>query len=222
MNFMPRDSSPNEGIRKAIPVRTVTAQGLITTYRYRIVFGIRFRWPRGRPPEMSLFASINPIKPGAPANDAKTGRRDFDPYGDYAFKVQIEGVTDDKLTAHFQKFDGFDMEIETIEYKTGEDAHAHKRNGVPKYSTIKLSKGFIKNKKLWDWCEQTAKGKLERKNVTITVIGEDRDDKTALAQFNFIGCWPSKWSGLRLDGKGSGTMVEEIELVVDYVENKSS
>lgn len=217
MNFMPRETEGHTGVRKAIAVRQVTAMGMVTTYRYRFVFGVRFRWPRGRPPEMSLFASINPVKPGQPAVDKKTGRREFDPYADYGFAVEIGSLVKDGIAAHFQKFDGFDMEIEAIEYKTGDDPHVHKRPGVPKYSTIKLSKGTLKSRVLWDWCMRTAAGKLERHNITIHVLSEDRDKKHSEVSYSFIGCWPTKWSGVRLDGKGSGTLVEDIEFAVDYV-----
>jgi len=214
--FSLRDVGSEGGSRQPIPVRQVTVMGLITTYRYTAVFGFRFRWPRGAPPAMSLFAMINPTKPGKPAV-GKEGKREFDPYPDYAFKVQIEGITKDALSAHFQKFDGFDMEIEAIEWKAGEDAHVHKRPGVPKYSNIKLSKGIIDNRALWDWCQDTANGKLKRCNVTISVLKETRDEKEPLVSYDFIGCWPTKWSGLRLDGKGNGTLVEDLELAVDYV-----
>ena len=29
--------------------------------------------------------------------------------------------------------------------------------------------------------------------------------------------WPSNWSGFKLDGKGQGSLVEEIELVTECV-----
>lgn len=217
VNFMPRDTTSTPGSRVPIPVRQVTVMGLVTTYRYRVVAGIRISFQRGRPPEMSLFAFINPVKPGKPATESSSGRRDFDPYPDYAFKVQIEGILKDDLSAHFQKFDGFDVEVEAIEYKTSTDPHLHKRPGVPKYSTIKLSKGIIDNRELWTWCMETAQGKLTRRNITITVLNEDRDKGKTLVAYDFLGCWPSKWSGLRLDGKGQGTLVEDIEFAVDEI-----
>lgn len=216
-NFMPRDTASTPGSRAPLAVRRVTAMGLVTTYRYRFVLGFRISFQRGRPPEMSLFASINPVSPGKPATDANSGRRNFDPYPDYAFKVQIEGIMANKLAAHFQKFDGFDVEVEAIEYKTSTDPHVRKRPGVPKYSTIKLSKGIIDNRELWNWCMKTAQGELTRRNITITVLNEDRDEKTTLVAYDFIGCWPTKWSGLRLDGKGQGTLVEDIEFAVDEI-----
>jgi phage tail-like protein len=167
--------------------------------------------------EMSLLFSASVTKPGSVAAPGKP--RPFDHFPDYAFKVEIADLMVDKPIAHFQKFDGLDLEIEAIEYKTGDDPHAHKRPGVPKYGNIKLSKGVIANQKLWDWCMDVAKGTLKRRNITITVLDEARDKP--LQTLDCIGCWPTKWTGLRLDGKSDGALIEEIEFAIDYATIKT-
>jgi phage tail-like protein len=218
MGFTIRDVGSNKGQLTPIPVRKLKGTVLVTTYRYRIVFGFRFKWPRGRPPEMSLFFSINPVKPGKPA--VSNGQREFDYYPGYAFAVEIEGLKTDGEAARFQKFDGFDMEVESLEYRAGDDksAFGHARPGMAKHGRIKLTKGYIKDTQLWDWCNETGQGKLTRRNVTVHVLPETRDKAKPLVSYNFIGCWPVKWSGLRLDGSSANAIVEELELVVDYGE----
>jgi|GEM_PF-582261 len=202
-----------------VRVPDVAANGSTIISNHRISYGIRMALGRNGAPGVSAFASIHPTKPNQ-YTEGNGGRREFDPYPDFAFKVNIEGITKNDLSGHFQKFDGFDLEVEAIEYKSGADAHVHKRPGVPKYSTIKLSKGLIDDRGLWDWCMKTARGDLERHNITITVLADTHEDTSTkpLVAYNFIGCWPSKWSGLRLDGKGQGTVVEDLEFVVDYIE----
>jgi len=212
MGFQIRESDSGAGA--SVKSRTyIGSSGVLRSMSFTFSAGVRIRLGRNAAIEMSLLFSMSVGKPGAPAKPGTP--RPFDHYPDYAFKVEIAGLMSDKPAAHFQKFDGFDLEIETIEYKTGTDAHAHKRPGVPKYGNIKLSKGVIDNKALWDWCMDVAKGKLVRRNITVTVLNEARTE--ALKTFDFIGCWPTKWAGLRLDGKGTGVLVEDLEFVVDYV-----
>jgi phage tail-like protein len=211
MGFQIRESDPKVG-GSVKTKTTIGKSGVIRSMSFTFSMGVLIRLGRNAAIEMSLLFSLNVGAPGAPAAPGKP--RPFDHYPDYAFKVEIVGIMGDKPAAHFQKFDGFDLEVEAIEYKTGTDAHAHKRPGVPKYGNIKLSKGVIENKALWDWCMDVAKGDLKRRNITITVLDEARDK--ALKTFDFIGCWPTKWAGLRLDGKGSGALVEDLEFVVDY------
>ncbi len=214
--FQVRESSPKSGSVSKMKSR-VTKQGIIRSMSYTFSAGVVIRLGRKAAIELSLLFAINPVKPGKPAAPGEP--RPFDHFPDYAFKVEIAGLMTDKPAAHFQKFDGLDLEIEAIEYKTGDDPHAHKRPGVPKYGNIKLSKGVIANQKLWDWCMEVAKGKLERRNITITVLNESREK--ALQTIDCIGCWPTKWTGLRLDGKGGGALVEELEFVIDYATVKA-
>ncbi len=195
-----------------IPKRTVTVMGLVVTYAFVAVAWTRIMINRSYSP-ISLLSSFEPTSPGKPVKGAFSGRRTFDPYGDFAFHVQIEGIG----AGAFQKFDGIDVEIDEIEYMDSLDTHPHKRPGIHRYGNLKLTKGVIANKAMWDWCQKIMSGKIERKNGTIHVLNDKHDKNSPEISYNFIQAWPRKWTGLRLDGKGSATLVEEIELVVDYV-----
>lgn len=148
---------------------------------------------------------------GTAAKGAKTGRREHDPYGDFNFVVEIGGI---KLGA-FQKVDGLDVEIDQIEYKDSMDPHPRKRPGIHRYGNIKLTKGMVDSTLIWDWCKRIMDGDIDRQNGTIHVMPETGDKTQADVSYHFYAAWPCKWSGLRVDGKGTGTLVEELELCID-------
>ena len=60
-------------------------------------------------------------------------------------------------------------------------------------------------------------GNTERKNGSIHVLADTHDTGSPEITYNFFQAWPCKWTGLKLDGKGTATLVEELELCVDYV-----
>jgi phage tail-like protein len=212
MSFMTTASNPNVGWVPApgdIRLKQMRLKQKRSAFSANVV--IQLGWNVAI--EMSLLFGTSTSTPGAVA--APGGPREFDHFPDYAFKVECDKFGQ----ARFQKFDGLDLEVEALEYKTGEDVHAHKRPGVPKYGTIKLSKGVVATQELWNWCMDVAKGTLVRHNITITLLNEARDKP--LQTLDCIGCWPMKWTGLRLDGKSGGALVEEVEFVIDYATLKT-
>ena len=223
--YNPRGATPLSGYKpadvaagaagKRVPmaVRTVTLTGLVTTYRFVPIVGVLIPLVWTRTPEQGLVTSNNSAAGGSPASGSSVGRRAFDYYGDFAFHVQIEGIG----AGAFSKFDGVDVEIAPIEYRDSLDHHSHKRPGQHKFGNIKLSKGMIKNSALWDWCQAIMSGDIQRKNGTITVLPDTHDANAPEITYHFFQAWPTKWTGLRLDGKGGGTLVEELELSVDYI-----
>lgn len=201
------------GTRVAMAVKRVTVTTMVTSYRFVKSVWTRIALVRRMPSIASLLHHMSLHAPGKAAHGASKGRRQFDPYGDFAFHVEIEGIG----AGAFRKFDGIDVEIDQIEYKDSLDAHPHKRPGIYHFGNIKLTKGVIANKALWDWCQKIMSGDVTRKNGSIHVLSDNHDKGSPEITYNFYQAWPCKWSGLRLDGKGNETLVEEIELCVDYV-----
>lgn len=201
------------GTRVAMAVKRVTKTKLVVSYRFVKSVWTRIAIVRRMPPPMSLLPNMSVNAPGRPVKGAHQGRRQFDPYGDFAFHIEIEGIG----AGAFTKFDGIDVEIDQIEYMDSMDPHPHKRPGIYRFGNIKLTKGVIANKALWEWCQKIMSGEIARKNGTIHVLADNHDKNAAEISYNFYQAWPCKWSGLRLDGKGNATLVEEIELCVDYV-----
>jgi len=200
------------GSRTAIAVRTVTTMGLVTSYRFVKAIWHRIAPVRPVKPPQTLLPHSTILKPGVSPHKPSIGRRPFDPYGDFAFHVEIG-----EMKMAFAKFDGVDVEIDQIEFKDSLDTHPHKRPGIHRFGNLKFSKGVIADKQLWDWIHQTMAGDVKRLNGSIHVLADTHDKTKPEITYNFYQAWPCKWSGLRLDGKGAGTLVEDLELAVDYV-----
>jgi phage tail-like protein len=156
---------------------------------------------------------------GSPPAESSEGRRDHDYFGDYNFVIQIDGEDNANYGA-FQKCDGLSWETDLIEWRDSMDPYPRYRPGIRRFGKIKLTKGFVDNTKLWDWCQSVMKGKHDRKNGVIHLLNDDGDDSTPAVGYKFIDAFPIKWSGFKLDGKGSAGLVEEVELVVECVERE--
>lgn len=210
--FEPSKYDIHTGKRTPIAVRVVKNGKLVVSYRF-----VKAIWHRIGPirlprPPQTLLPHSTILKPGTSPHKPSKGRRDFDPYGDFAFHVEIG-----QMRMAFSKFDGVDVEIDQIEYKDSLDTHPHKRPGIHRFGNLKFSKGVIADKQLWDWIHKTMAGDVKRLNGSIHVLADTHDKTKPEITYNFYQAWPCKWSGLRLDGKGAGTLVEELELAVDYI-----
>ena len=156
---------------------------------------------------------------GSTPTESSQGRRDHDHYGDYNFVIRIDG-DDNKDYGAFQKCDGLSWETDLIEWRDSMDPYPRYRPGIRRFGKIKLTKGFVDNTKLWEWCQSVVKGKHDRKNGVIHLLNEDGDKSSPAVSYKFIDAFPIKWSGFKLDGKGSSGLVEEVELVVECVERE--
>ncbi len=135
-----------------------------------------------------------------------------DHWGDFNFRVEIEGVD----AGAFAKVEGLNVSIEPIEYQHSDDLTPRKRMGKIKVDNVKLVKGYINTPALFEWCEEALEGDVSRKSMSIVLLADD--GRTEVCRYNLFECWPCKWGSFRLDGKGQGAMVEEIEIVVEQIE----
>jgi len=135
---------------------------------------------------------------------AATARQD--PYGAYNFKVVIQDVTE----AVFTHCTGFGVSIEAIEYGVGADPVVHRLPGRVKYSDVTLRYGLTTSQELWLWLQKVAKGQLDRRNVSIVVLGNDGAKGVT---FSLINAWPAKWLGAPLDA-----LSNEVTLVYEMLE----
>jgi len=142
---------------------------------------------------------------------ASDNRRKPDHIGGFNFSVEIDGVTQ----AAFKNVEGLDSETEVIEYQDGDDIVLRKRPGRTKYSDVTLKRGYVNTSELWDWRKKVMDGTVERKSVSI-ILRNDKGDE--VMRYNLFECWPSKWKGFSLDGKGTDVAVEEIVFVVERLD----
>jgi phage tail-like protein len=136
----------------------------------------------------------------------------MDYVGQFNFTVEIQNVT----VGRFKSVDGLDSETEVIEYQDGDDLILRKRPGRTKYSNVILKRGYADKgmNELWEWRKKVMDGRVDRRSGSVILQNDNGEE---VARYNFEGGWPCKWKGWDLDGKGSDTAVEEIELAVERI-----
>ena len=120
-------------------------------------------------------------------------------------------------TVNFQEVILPDSEIEVIEYRDGSDvlSSVRKYPGLTKYSNLILKRGMTKSKELYEWFKQTKQGRLERRDITVSILNEENEP---FAVWKMKNCWPTKYSGSALKAKDSGIMIETVEIATEDVD----
>jgi phage tail-like protein len=135
-----------------------------------------------------------------------------DPFGNYNFLVELDGIT----RAAFQECSGFDSTIDVIEHREGGDnTTPRKLPGMTKYSNISLKWGMTDDRELYDWHRRIVQGQIERKNGSIVLLNNVGDE---VARWNFIRAWPTKYDGPDLNAEGNDVSIETLELTHEGVE----
>ncbi len=142
---------------------------------------------------------------------AQTGQR-VDPYGNYNFLVEIDGIT----RAAFHEVSGFDSTIDVIEHREGGDnLTPRKLPGMAKHSNIVLKWGLSDDIDLYKWHLDAARGNVKRRNGSIVLLDQQGQEKM---RWNFVNAWPSKWDGPDFNAEGNDVSIETLELAHEGVE----
>ena len=141
---------------------------------------------------------------------AQTGQR-VDPYGNYNFLVEIDGIT----RAAFHEVSGFDSTIDVIEHREGgENTTVRKLPGMTKHSNIVLKWGLADDADLYNWHRDAVNGKVQRRNGSIVLL--DRQGQERM-RWNFVNAWPAKWDGPDFNAEGNDIAIETLELAHEGV-----
>ena len=81
-------------------------------------------------------------------------------------------------------------------------------SGTVKFSNVTLKRGLTTDKALWDWRRKVMEGKIERQNVSICLLDENRNERI---RWNLINAWPSKWTGTELKANANEIAIETLE-----------
>jgi phage tail-like protein len=170
------------------------------------------QWPQLQGPAAGEGSSYPELPGTGPAEGSSyPSMRWVDHVGDWNFRIEIEG----QAVGHFTRVEGLTMNVEVIEYQHSDDIVPRKRMGRIKVDNVRLVKGYVVTADLFEWCENAMKGDVSRKSVSVVLLADDH--LTEMTRYNLFECWPVKWSGFKLDGKGQGALVEEIELAVEEI-----
>jgi phage tail-like protein len=144
-----------------------------------------------------------------------TGPQRVDPYSNFRFRVEIEGIQQ----ASFMECTGLGSQIEVVEYREGtEPATVRKLPGRVIYPDITLKWGVTDSQELYNWHLQAIRGQLQRKTGSVVLLDASGNEKL---RWNFFNCWPSKWVGPTFCGKGTDVAIEEITLTSERQEQAS-
>ena len=139
------------------------------------------------------------------------GSSDTNPITNFKFKVEFGGES-----VSFQEVDLPESEIEIIEYRDGSDVHSSVRKipGRTKHANLVLKRGLTNSLELYEWFRQTKQGIVERRDITVSILNEEKEP---FVTWKLTNCWPTKYSGSTLMAKGNEVVIETLEIAVEDV-----
>jgi len=135
------------------------------------------------------------------------------PYLNFNFLVDI-GLGDELGFSEVEVPSG---EIEVIEYREGGDRvnSARKLPGLTKYPNVTLKRGITGRTDLFEWWKSVLDGQVQRRNVTITLLDEQRQ---AVLRWHLRDAFPVKIEGPSLNASGNEVAIETLELAHEGLE----
>lgn len=142
----------------------------------------------------------------------QTGRR-LDPYASHNFLVEVSGL----LVGGFTRVSGLQSSLDLKTYaEGGVNGYTHQIPGATRYPNLILTQGYTGLDTLYSWYCDVSKGLIERRNVTIMLLGPRRAPVT---WWNVLDAVPVKWVGPSFDAsQDSEVAIESVELVHKGIE----
>lgn len=136
-----------------------------------------------------------------------TGTRN-DPYRAFNFRIEIDNLT----VGAFSECSGLSSDGDAVDYREGTDIPLNVRKlvGLRKYANIVLKRGYTQNTELWDWYTNIVNGVPDRRNGTIILMDEARND---VLRWNIENAWINKIEGPSFKANGNEIAMESVELV---------
>jgi phage tail-like protein len=139
------------------------------------------------------------------------GRR-VDPYGNYHFILEIEGIT----RGSFAEVTGGDSTVDVIEHREGGDLLTpRKLPGMTKHGNLVLRWGLTPDLELYEWHREVVRGEIRRRSGSVVALDSRRQE---VARWNFVNAWPSKYDMPDFNAEGNDVAVENVELVHEGIE----
>ena len=149
----------------------------------------------------------------APQPAASTSAGWQDPYRNYNFKLEIQGVTQ----GHFIECSNIGIRIQAISYREGGSQQVvHRLPGPVEYADVVLRNGLTASLELWNWFQAAAKGAVDRKNVSIVLL--DSTGANEVMRWNLNRAWPREWNGPVLDANGNCAAIESMVISFEGLE----
>jgi phage tail-like protein len=136
-----------------------------------------------------------------------TGTR-VDPFRAFNFRIEIDNLT----VGAFSECSGLSSDGDAVDYREGMDIPSNVRKlvGLRKYANIVLKRGYTPNRELWDWYSNIVNGIPDRRNGTIILMDEARND---VMRWSVENAWINKIEGPTFKANGNEVAMESVELV---------
>lgn len=131
-----------------------------------------------------------------------------DPFRGFNFSVQIDGIA----RGAFSEVSGLTAEGDAVDYREGTDMQHNVRKlvGLRKYTNITFKRGYTQDGSLWAWYANIMNGLPDRRNVTIVLMNEARQE---VMRWHAENAWINKIEGPSLKASGNEVAMESMELV---------
>ena len=143
-----------------------------------------------------------------------------DPYGAFSFQVEFleVGIDGTTVVGGFTEVRGLNAEVQTIEYRNGNERTLTPRRlpGLVSYPDLVLRRGVIGDLTLWNWLAQSLSGQPQRASGHIHLFNEAHDQ--IVTTWKVRDAWPTKYTGPDLNAKVSEIAVEELVLTHGGIE----
>jgi phage tail-like protein len=130
-----------------------------------------------------------------------------DPYLDFNFRVEIEGID----VASFSEVMGLTAEGDVVEYRVGTSLAntVTKLPGLRKYTNVQFKRGYIQSDDLWQWYAEIAAGQVQRRAVAVVLMDEAHQD---VIRWLIEQAWITKIEGPALKAAGNEVAIEMMEV----------
>jgi len=135
------------------------------------------------------------------------------PFRAMNFRVEIDGIA----SSSFSECSGLASSVDVVEYREGADPSlsARKLPGLRKYANITLKRGVTQDKELFNWYRNILNGEVDRRNGSIILQDDKRND---VLRWQFRNGWICKYEGPTLNGHSSEVAMETIEICHEGLE----
>jgi phage tail-like protein len=136
-----------------------------------------------------------------------------DPYRGFNFRLEVDGLT----VASFSEVSGLVAEGDPVPYREGDEKVNWSRQlvGLRKYNNITFKRGYTQNKELWVWARNIANGLADRRNGTVVLMDEARND---VMRWSFRNAWVNKIEAPHFNAAGNEVVMESIEICHEGIE----
>jgi phage tail-like protein len=131
-----------------------------------------------------------------------------DPFRAFNFRVEFDGLT----VGSFSEVSGLTAEGDAVDYREGTDIPltVRKLQGLRKYTNIVLKNGYTGNRELWDWFRNIANGIDDRRNGSIILLDEERNE---VMRWNVENAWINKIEAPTFNATANEVAIQSCELV---------